>query len=774
MTFGNTTLINFASGELSPKIRGRFDLKLFQNGAERMENFIPETQGPARFRTGTVYSSHTRLNKIARLVEFQFSDAQAYILEFTDLFMRVFVNGGPLVEGDKTITDITQADPGVVTATAHGYSDGDEVYLYDVVGMTEVNGSSYLVANSDANTFELTDIDGNDVDTSGFTAYSSGGVANVVVEVASPYAEADLFTFKVAQNADVMYSVHRSYAPIKITRTGATAFTIATFSRTTDPFTGADKYPGAVAFYEARLAYGGTNDNPETMYMSRAPDSTGTPRYDDFTTGADADHAVIFTLAPESGKVDTIHWMSGTNRFLAVGTFGGIRKITGSRDDLPIAPDSIQNKSIDALGNKNVMPIPSGNTTIYVQRGGLIIRSLEYDVVIDSYLSIDRNLVADHITESGITQIAFQTGRPDILWAVRNDGVLIGLTFKSREDVSGWHRHILGGTDMKVLSVGVLPQDDAFDQVWVVVERTINGATKRYVEYFADTPTYPEQLDYFTSAANESSDITTFQNAVYEKQKEYKHVDSSLTFDGSARGTAAGANVTPAAVTGDSVTFTASASVFTADDVGNEIWKKYVDGVGGGRAVITAYTSGTEVTCRVKKAFDTTDAVSSGNWFLTVSTISGLEHLEGETVYVVTDGAVHPNETVSSGAVSLDYEASIVHIGLGYTGYIKTMGIEAGGDMGASQTKKRNVSEGRIRFLNTVGARFGTSLYNMEQIFFRSTVDYMNRPPILFSGVKRVTFQDKWSKDKHIYIEQVVPLPCVVQLVDIFMETTNE
>ncbi|GAF99355.1 unnamed protein product, partial [marine sediment metagenome] len=182
---------------------------------------------------------HTRLNQVANLIKFEFNDEQAYILEFTHQKLRFHKDEAIIVEADVTITGITQADPGVVTATGHGYEDGDEVFINDVVGMTEVNGKSYLVANKAANTFELTDVDGDDIDTSGFTAYGSGGVAQRIYEIDSPFCNCpyrSVFDIQVTQNADTMYLVHPFVEPRKLTRTGHTAWTLETYTRTDDPF----------------------------------------------------------------------------------------------------------------------------------------------------------------------------------------------------------------------------------------------------------------------------------------------------------------------------------------------------------------------------------------------------------------------------------------------------------------------------------------------------------------------------------------------------------
>jgi len=767
MSFINKSLINFASGIISPKVSGRFDLTLYKNGCKDITNFICETQGGVRFRTGTKFVHHTRLNRVANFIPFQYNDEQSYLLEFTNKKMRVYKDGGIVVEPDKNITAVTQANPCKVTVSSHGYTSGDEIFIYDVGGMTELNGKSYLVSVVDADNFTLSDIDGNNIDSTSYGAYTSGGVTERIVEIDTPFVEDELFEIGYTQNADTMYLTTRTNEPRKLVRSSHTSWTLSTYTRTNDPFTSAGEYPATCAFYEGRLWFASTDDSPETLWSSRAPDTAGNPRYDDFTTGTDPTDALMFTLAPQNGKVDVIRWLAATTKFIALGTFGGLSRMQGSGYDEAISPTSIQVKPVDAYGCENVAPIRTGDITIYVQRGGLILRSLEYDAVKDMYISVDKNLVSDLITDSGIKQIAFQQGRPDIIWCVRNDGVLLGLTFKSREDVSGWHKHILGGTDVKVLSVGVIPQDNNFDQVWVVVERTLNGKTRRYVEYFSEPVEFCDIDDFYSG--NKEEDTDTYLNAIYEKQKEYIHLDSSLTYNAYDR--TSGITISISDTTG-TITVTADNPIFTSDDVGNEIRKKAIKGVGTGRAKITAYTSSTEVTAEVLVDFDSNEDIS--NWAITVKSISGLGHLEGETVGVVTDGGVHSDLTVSNGSVSLTYEATVVHIGLRYTGFVKSMPLVSPAISDYSQVLVKNINQVGIRFYQTLGGSFGGDLYNMTKILFRSTSSYTDRPPEVFTGIRVLKYGDKWDRDKFIIIRQAQPLPCNVQVVEVFMDTSEE
>lgn len=232
------SLSSLNAGELSPRLDGRVDKEFYSAGGRTVENFLPVVQGPLIQRSGSKYMGtvKTSANRTA-LVPFEFSTTQAYDLEFGDQYIRVWKNDALVLSTSTAITAITQANPGVVTATAHGLSNGDRVFISGVVGMVEVNNREFTVAGATANTFQLSG-----VNTTAYGAWTSGGTVGKIYEIASPYAQADLFDsagiFQVqfAQTADVMYLVHSSYAPRKLSRSGDAAWTLATVTFINGPY----------------------------------------------------------------------------------------------------------------------------------------------------------------------------------------------------------------------------------------------------------------------------------------------------------------------------------------------------------------------------------------------------------------------------------------------------------------------------------------------------------------------------------------------------------
>ena len=235
---------SFSAGEYSPLLEGRVDLERYQSSCLLMQNLIPLKQGPAARRGGTKYikgvkdSTHN-----TALVPFQFSVSDSYVIEAGDQYFRFYKDNDIVLESHKLIDGITQANPAVVTtATSHGYSNGDEIRITGVMGMTELNNKFFLVANVTSTTFELQDLDGNNIDSTSYGAWSMNGLTKRVYEITSPYPESDLLDsnfipqFQYAQSADVLYIVSGDYIPRSLARSGDTDWSVSEMSFKDGPY----------------------------------------------------------------------------------------------------------------------------------------------------------------------------------------------------------------------------------------------------------------------------------------------------------------------------------------------------------------------------------------------------------------------------------------------------------------------------------------------------------------------------------------------------------
>ena len=662
MARSTVAFTNFTAGELSPRLDGRTDLGKYFNGSKTLENMVVHPHGGASRRPGTKFIHEVKTSSAqTRLIPFEFSTTQTYIMEFGHQYIRFFKDSGIITESNKTISGATQANPIVITSNSHGYNNGDHVIISGVVGMTELNGKTFKVADKTTNTFELQTVDGTDINSSAYTAYGSGGVANKIYEIASPYSTADLPTIKFAQSADLMYLVHPSYAIRKLTRSGHTNWTLSTPSLSGSPSptinNATDKYPSSVSFFEQRLVFAGSNDNPQTMWFSKSAD------LENFTTGTNDTDAMVYTIA--SNKVNAIRYISA-QRSLIVGTVGGEFVVSASGTTQPITPTNVQIQRQSSYGAANIDAVQIENVTMFVQRAKRKLRELSYNLNIDQYQAQDMTLLAEHITEGGVLEMAYQQEPDSILWCARNDGTLLGFTYARAEEVVGWHRHILGGAfssgQAVVESVATIPTDANEDELYLIVKRTINGTTRRYVEYLTLFDYGTDQTDAF-------------------------YVDSGLTYSGSA-----------------------------------------------------------------------------------ATVITGLDHLEGQSVTILANGSTHPNKTVSGGSITLDRSATKAHIGLGYTSTLQTMRVEAPGNESTSQAKTKRINEVTLRLHETVGAEVGSSLSDMERIPFRSSAAAMDTAVPLFTGDKQIEFRDDFNTDAWIYVRQNQPLP--LTLISIYPQIT--
>lgn len=194
-----------------------------------MRNMFVDYRGASRSRAGTAYvgrSKQTFAQAPPRIITFQFSISQGLALEWGDNYLRFISNGGHVVEAAKTVTGITQANPGVVTSAGHGFVNGNWVVFAGILGMVQLNGQACIVAGAAANTFTLQDVDGNALDTTIYSAYGSGGTVSRIYEISTPYVASDLPLLKFTQSADVMSLTHPNYPPYELSRLGPTNWSL--------------------------------------------------------------------------------------------------------------------------------------------------------------------------------------------------------------------------------------------------------------------------------------------------------------------------------------------------------------------------------------------------------------------------------------------------------------------------------------------------------------------------------------------------------------------
>ena len=512
-------------------------------------------------------------------------------------------------------------------------------------------------------------------------------------------------------------------------------------------------HPRAVAFYEQRLTFAGTDEQPQTVYFSVSGD------FENFTAGTDDDSALVYTLG--SNQVNVIRFLS-SSRSLLVGTSGGEFVVRAGGADEPITPKNVQIKQQSAFGSANVQPLQCGNAVLFLQRASRKIRELVYDFDTDGYIAPDLSILAEHATEGGVKEMAYGQEPDSVAWMVRNDGVLLGMTYRRDEQVVAWHRHVIGGVSG---TATVTITDYANVAVGSTVElKKSDGTTVTFTSEAVGASDPSTALNWRPVTDNNTS-ATKLQTAINAHADFTATVSTNVvTIIETARAgtgylTVATSDDTRLAATSQSHALVESIATIpgTAED---EVWLIVNRTINGATKRYVEYLKSFDFGSDVEDAF----FVDSGLTYsgTSASSLSGLSHLEAENISINGNGATHSKKAVSSGAVTLDRSVTKAHAGLPFNSTLQTMRVEAGATDGSAQGKIKRIDEVNLRLYRSVNALVGNALTNLDRIPFRSGADEMDEPIPLFTGDKEIDMPAGYDQDGYIYVRQDLPLPMTV------------
>ena len=656
----------------------------------------------------------------------------------------------------RNISAATQADPCVITTSvAHGYTDGATVTFDSVGGMVELNGNKYEIRVVDSTSFYLTDAAGVPIDSTAFTAYTSGGTVEQVVTrwgTISNGAQVTLTAYKSGTfNADMVGALWRIWEPgkgtgvaqpydassvtntsqytkdgkvygvinlvgtqwqkewqyptheegvvhvqndddtksmdavylhdgnctLEITAYNSSSSVTAVVVRNHVPKSVVDAksayweegawstyrgFPRIVAFHEQRLWVAGNTAEPQTIWASRAG------VFEDFLDGADDDRSVIYKIA--SDRVEAPVWFL-PGKILTMGTASGEYSITAGNRDEALTPSNARITRQTTWGSAPAQALRVGSSAIFIQRdgeptnGGRRMREFGYVFESDAFQASDMTILSEHLGQSRFKRLAYTQDPDPIVWVLRENGTLVGLSYEKDQQVLAWHRHTVAGSDVVVDDFGVIPGADG-DELWLIVERSIDGVDKMYLE------------------------IMTTQNIGDTDKADFTLLDCHLSYDGAA-----------------------------------------------------------------------------------TTTITGLWHLEGETVQVLADGAVQDDVTVADGKITLTRSASTVHVGYNYTATLETMDLEAGAVQGTAHGRVKRISEAMLQVYRSMGGKMGYDADSMDWIPTRTSADAMDASVSLYSGFRRVEFPKGYEYESYVRVEQTQPLPLNVLGVTVEMNVSG-
>ena len=757
-------LTNFTGGELSPRLDGRTDLTKYSSSCSTLENLVVYPHGSAARRPGSTFIAEVKTSSAkTRLIPFEFSTTQTYMLEFGNQYMRVYKDKGQVLDGGSAfeistpyltaeLFDIKFAQSADVMYITHPSHPVKKLSRTGHTSWTLVSCSFTKGPMQDAN---ITTTTLNPGQSAVGTGVSLAASAVTGINSGSGFQSTDVgrFVFLNSGYAKITAVADTTNATIEIltalSSASATAdWRLGAFSDTTG-------HPSCVTFFEQRLVFAGTTEQPQTVFFSRSGDYEN---MDANIGGTIADDdAIIYTIA--SNQVNAIRFMTAT-RTLIIGTAGGEFTVSGGSVDTAITPTNILIKKQSNHGSANVDAISVGNATLFLQRVKRKIRELAYNFDVDGYIAPDMTILAEHISEGGLTQLAYQQEPNQLVYAVRGDGELVALTYQREQQVTAWHRHIFGGrfgtatitvTDFANIANGtriVLTKSDG-------TTTTFTSATSATSGKFHTTSSDNQTATNIKTLIDADSDFTATVSTNVVTIKETSPLSTGFltitSLDDNVR----------LAKTDEGKAVCESVAVIPTDDTEYEVYvivKRTING-----------STKRYVECLNVFDFDQTDNTSfnyldsqlsySGS---AATTISGLSHLEGQTVSILADGATHPDKTVSSGEITLDRSARNVKVGLAYTSLLQTMRLNAGSQNGTSQGKTKRIYDITVRMFETIGVEVGPNLNDMERIPFRSSADLMDEGIPPFTGDKEVEFRGNYETDGFIFVRQTQPLPFTI------------
>lgn len=743
---------SFASGEISPLLYLRPDLARFATALALCRNFVALPWGGATARSGSrfIYEAPATAEK---LIGFQFSDDVGYILEFSNQKMRVYKDDGivlsmgnpfelatSFLQSDLANIDHTQSadvlyivsgrlpekqirrladDNWQEVESAHtggpfrrqNTDESHRLYITTALPGSPDHGyvkGTFVTLKATEDTFTSDHVGalfllreedraGSGNDDEGWQGSPATGIGDWIdhdYSIGAKVRVGDAVYVLLEKNGTGFSNVppshtegeawagstaagegkyrwrhqHNGFGIVKITGyTGPREVTALVQSFVPDSLRGTETgsvldaggshrwaegawskergYPKVIGFHEQRKVAGHTDADPITLWFSVTDD------FQNMAAGDAADEALIYTIA--SNRVNPVRSLVSGRR-LAILTGGEEWAISGSDSREPITPSNVVILPGSDEGAARVKALKVGNP-VFVAKDGRRVMELAYDFNNDNLTAGDLSIFSEHLLAAGVKELAWQREPYRILWCLMKDGELRGLTFNREQEVIAWHRHEIAGGTVRSIAVKPAP-DGAEDELWLLVDRTIDGDAKRYVE----------RLEPF------------FQNRAVKDVADGWFFESALHYDG-----------TP------------------------------------------------------------------------VTTVSGLAHLEGETVEALADGKAQSPQTVTGGQITLPEAASKITVGLPFEGRLRSLPVNGDGEQGSVDTRNKRASAITVHVTDTA---MGTVAPTGEtaQLIQPSEGLTMGEGPPLFTGQRKVPLAGDWSREAQVDVIRDRPFPMTV------------
>lgn len=744
----------FNAGELSPLLLGRQDIAKYKNGMQVCKNAIPLTQGAWTRRPGTVYQQQARHHdKQCRLFPFQFSVTQTYVLEFGENYIRFFTGNAPLTLTAQNITGITQAATAVLTYNGSDtYANGDRVYITGVVGMTQVNNREFVVTNvnTGANTFELYNSDGTAVNSTGYGAWSSGGTVAEIYQVTTTYAEADLADIRIVQSADTLYILHPDFPPKTLVRVSATSWTLSSITFLDGP-------------YEA------TNTTSTTLTPTAATGS-GVTLTASATTGINGGAGFATT---------------DVGRFIRIreGSVWGYVLITGWTSTTVVTVtviNTLTNTSAKATWRMGLWSDTTGYPTCatFHEDRLFFAGSATAPQRIDGsktglYANFAPTDTAGVVADDNA--VSFTLNSDDVnavKWLASNEkGLLVGTTRGEWQvkpsalneaitptNITGKPSTRHGSADVAPVTAGnavlfVQRAGRKLRELAYVFE--VDGFKAPDMTLLAEHITRPSitELAYQTQPQAIVWGVRSdgvLLGFTYERDQDvvawHRHELGGFSNAG-----------------GTAIPLVESVAVVPNPTASRDelymVVKRYING--GTKRYIEYMSKIWEYGDEQVDAFqmDCGYTITNGS---PSSTVTGLWHLEGQSVTPYVDGAAHEAVTVTNGTITLNHTATVVTLGYAYESDGQIMPVEGGSQDGTAQGKVKRIHSVAFWLMDTLGLKFGPDADNLNEILATKWGQNFGEATALVTDIISERMEDDYNKRGQVYWRADGPFPATV------------
>jgi len=691
------------------------------------------------WRGSTPGSSNFESLRIGQIFKFRkdtsrgFVVAQIVSVYGLSLAIAVIISNGAETDGsDWDFTYSTAADK-VESATD---PENDAIFLGEFYGaimntshavktVTSVTdtGTHLRITTQERHCIDQASPTSESVTLAGFYAGTSGGPSiNGTYTVSSVISDT---VFEVA------YS-ETTNADILATNADTTA-TFTPFLENTDQEGGQYcNFPSLGEFFQQRLWVANSADNPNKIWGSATGEFAN---FRPSSVAAGSTSTVLDTdaikITIDSNEVNAVRWLESAARGLIVGTEGLEHALSGETTFEVVTPSNVRTfKQTNHGSISGRIKAAVDRSILFVHRSAKKLIELVYSFDADQQVGTDVSLVSEHVLRAGVKQIVRQESPVQFVWAVLDDGSLTCLTFEREQEVVGWSTCSLGGSGL-VKSMSVIPETEN-DAVYVSVQR---GS------------------DVFIEILQDPIDIE-------DEQRDAWYVDSGLKYDGVNTGSET-LTFNGTYTVGGSGTLTASTATFAGDS--SDVDKRYrlYDSDGNWYDLkITAASTTTSCTAEVEVADipASLQNTATASWAALASTVTGLDHLNGQTVKIWADGTIHAEKTVSSGSVSLDDQHAVVIVGYGYTTTLESLPVRVLQYSAEPRGKVKGIYNAEINLWRSLG---GTITFdgNTEPIDYSRDSDSDVYPRELATRLVEVCPSSSYNSEQTLTMTTSDPAP---------------